>query len=126
MGIANLKAVLQKMRRETQVPLKAHEASLSENKSDLIQTSQTMAQLIPSQRTPDLHWQKVSHLIQHVEESFLLGAKPDAILSAIESFAHGCGRWLKVAGGPKAQILDTVIDRWQGHAALVCVELGTF
>jgi len=51
-------------------------------------------------------YQKLGHLVYFVEATALEGT-PQSLLLCVEGFvgdAHQ--RWLKVAGGPKAQVID--------------------
>mmetsp|Transcript_3475 Transcript_3475/g.8212 ORF Transcript_3475/g.8212 Transcript_3475/m.8212 type:complete len:299 (+) Transcript_3475:222-1118(+) len=71
-------------------------------------------------------YQKLGNLVHFVEATALEG-NPQSLLCTIEGFCQdGHNRWLKVAGGPKAEVVDaatrarTLADRELG------VEMGCF
>lgn len=71
-------------------------------------------------------YQKLAHLINFVEAASL-GADPQSVLSRIEGFvgdAHH--RWLKIAGGPKAEVIDASVFARPLANHEVGVEMGCF
>lgn len=81
--------------------------------------------LLWSQHGSRSHWERIASLIERVDlcsERLSWGS----VAEAIERFALDKGRWLKIAGGLKAEVLDwscTGRPRWPGELLL---ELGTF
>lgn len=68
----------------------------------------------------------MSQLIEHVE-NMLNGDGPcEDLLAAVENFACGSGRWLKIAGGNKAEVLEYALHARQWGPAEIAVECGTF
>jgi len=71
-------------------------------------------------------YQKLGRLILWVEATALEGS-PESLLRCIEGFvgdAHQ--RWLKIAGGPKADVVDDAVAKRPLGRSEVCVEMGCF
>mmetsp|Transcript_57129 Transcript_57129/g.133189 ORF Transcript_57129/g.133189 Transcript_57129/m.133189 type:complete len:314 (-) Transcript_57129:29-970(-) len=72
---------------------------------------------------------KLGELLAHVESCLQPGAPAEVLVCAIEDFAaSGKGRWLKVAGGAKSEVLwDAVLERyWLFPSSEIVLECGTF
>lgn len=81
-----------------------------------------------SQHGSQSHWDRIAMLVEHVDSRAAAGFRvsPDRVVLDIERFATDKGRWLKIAGGLKAEVMDWVFLKRPQHDAEVLVELGTF
>jgi len=69
---------------------------------------------------------KLGRLVQYVEDCVWPGDAPKAVLEAIENFAAGPGCWLKVAGGSKAEVLETAVQMQRRKDPCVIFECGAY
>jgi len=74
----------------------------------------------------NVHWIKMSQLVDHVENTLHQGGTCEDLLAIVENFACGPGRWLKIAGGKKAEILEFALNARHWGPAEIAVECGTF
>jgi len=83
------------------------------------------------QPTSGNHWDKLSTLIEFVDERLPRGAPtmPDGplrLLGLLETFAQSREHWLKVAGGPKGEVLEHAFASRRWEPFEVAVECGAF
>lgn len=83
------------------------------------------------QPTAGNHWDKLSAVIEFVEERLPHGGLqlpelPLRLLSLLETFAQSREHWLKVAGGAKAEVLEYTFRSRSWQPFEVAVECGTF
>lgn len=77
----------------------------------------------------EVHWSKLSLLVDHVDggrSGGRYGCSPEDVLRAMEDFAHGHGQWLKVAGGYKADLLESSVRHAPRGPCGLLIELGAF
>mmetsp|Transcript_6158 Transcript_6158/g.13974 ORF Transcript_6158/g.13974 Transcript_6158/m.13974 type:complete len:404 (-) Transcript_6158:44-1255(-) len=76
----------------------------------------------------EVHWQKLGQLLDQVEAALPSdgNCSPEGFLFAVEAFALGPGRWLKIAGGAKASVLEKALISRCWNPAEVAFECGTF
>ena len=80
----------------------------------------------PSDGQAWYRYQKLGLLVGFVEAT-LLDASPQAVLTCIESFVSDTHqRWLKIAGGPKADVIDASVRARPLSPFEVGVEMGCF
>lgn len=71
-------------------------------------------------------YQKLGLLVHFVEATALKGS-PQSLLSCIEGFVQdGHRRWLKIAGGPKALVIDAATSTRPLSAHEIGIEMGCF
>lgn len=71
-------------------------------------------------------YQKLGRLVAFIESRAESG-DPASVLLAIEGFVKDGGqRWLKVAGGPKADVIEGTLIARPLASAEICIELGSF
>lgn len=71
-------------------------------------------------------YQKLGRLLGYVEATALEG-DPQSLLRSIEGFVKDAHhRWLKIAGGPKAEVVDEATRCRPLTAHEMCVEMGCF
>lgn len=71
-------------------------------------------------------YQKLGRLLCFVEAT-ALGGSPQSILSCVEGFVGDeHERWLKIAGGPKADLIDAAVATRPLSQAEVGIEMGCF
>lgn len=71
-------------------------------------------------------YQKLGLLVHFVEATALQGS-PQSLLSCIEGFVKdGHRRWLKIAGGPKASVIDAATNTRPLSSHEIGIEMGCF
>lgn len=68
---------------------------------------------------------KLALLVHSLEAGGYYGS-PEAVLEGVERFVIAGQRWLKIAGGSKAELLEVATQRRQLTKEEVCVEFGCF
>lgn len=79
----------------------------------------------PSDFRARFRFSKLALLVNNLEAGGYFGS-PEAVLEGIESFVIAGQRWLKIAGGSKAELLEEATHRRQLRNEELCVEFGCF
>lgn len=79
--------------------------------------------MVPEDRQAVPRFHKLSHLLGHLETA---PRYPAGVLQAIEGFVVAGQRWLKVAGGTKAEVITSSMAQHAPHEGRAAVELGCF
>mmetsp|Transcript_53811 Transcript_53811/g.83764 ORF Transcript_53811/g.83764 Transcript_53811/m.83764 type:complete len:418 (+) Transcript_53811:1-1254(+) len=85
---------------------------------------------VPRQSENDIgawyRYQKLGRLVDFVESRAIYG-NPQSVLSSIEGFVNDAHhRWLKIAGGPKAEVVEAATRGRPLASHEMCVEMGCF
>lgn len=81
-----------------------------------------------SQHGSQTHWNRMGALLEAVESRLVHASTEGAgvLTAAIERFAMDRGRWLKVAGGGKSEVVEHAIRSRTWLAGQVALEFGSF